>query len=200
MACHANDAATAIAEVIDLNESVKIAYDFYQNHPEETLIIVTADHETGGMVLGTGASQLNLKVLQHQTISQNALSSKIVELRKQKDNKVSWEDIKSLLSETMGLWSEVPMSDLEEKLIYEAFDDTFVKGNLTKEKSLYQEDEKISVIARNILNKKALVSWTSRNHSAGFAPVFALGVGAELFNHMMDNTCIPNIITEVAGY
>lgn len=200
MACHANDAATAIVEVIDLNESVKIAYDFYLKHPDETLIIVTADHETGGMVLGSGESRLNLKVLQHQKISQNALSNKIGELRKEKGNNVSWEEIKSLLSETMGLWNEIPISNSEEKLIYEVYENTFVKGDLTKEKSLYQDDEKISVVAKSILNKKALVGWTSRNHSAGFVPIFALGVGAELFNHLMDNTYIPKKIVEVAGY
>ena len=37
---------------MEFNDAVNIAYEFYQKHPEETLIIVTADHETGGVSLG----------------------------------------------------------------------------------------------------------------------------------------------------
>ncbi|AEF84582.1 alkaline phosphatase [Treponema primitia ZAS-2] len=51
-ACHANDAAGTIYDVISLDEAVKAAYDFYLKHPNETLIVVTGDHETGGMTLG----------------------------------------------------------------------------------------------------------------------------------------------------
>ncbi len=53
-ACHDNDAATAIGEVIAFNDAVKKAYQFYLKNPDNTLIIVTADHETGGLTLGTG--------------------------------------------------------------------------------------------------------------------------------------------------
>lgn len=53
-ACHDNDALTAIYEVNAFNEAIKKAYEFYLKHPENTLIIITADHETGGMAQGTG--------------------------------------------------------------------------------------------------------------------------------------------------
>ncbi|MDR2359546.1 MAG: alkaline phosphatase [Prevotellaceae bacterium] len=51
-AAHANDGATMIHETIDFSEAIKIAVDFYHQHPGETLILVTADHETGGLSLG----------------------------------------------------------------------------------------------------------------------------------------------------
>ena len=51
-ACHDNDALTAIWEINAFNEAIKKAYEFYLKHPENTLIIVTADHETGGMAQG----------------------------------------------------------------------------------------------------------------------------------------------------
>lgn len=200
MACHANDAATTFAEIIDLDESVKIAYDFYQRHPEETLIIVTADHETGGMVLGAGSSRLNLQVLQHQKMSQMALSSRIVELREQKKNKVSWENIKSLLSETMGFWDKVTLTAAEEEQIREVYKISFVEGDTSKVETLYQKDEKISVAANKIINKKANVGWMSSGHSAGFVPVFAIGAGAESFNSLMDNTQLSQKILEVADF
>jgi len=53
-ACHDNDAATAVAEILAFNDAIKPAYDFYKSHPENTLILVTADHETGGLSLGRG--------------------------------------------------------------------------------------------------------------------------------------------------
>jgi alkaline phosphatase len=53
-ACHDNDAATAVKEVIAFNDAIKKAYNFYLEHPQNTLIIVTADHETGGLTIGRG--------------------------------------------------------------------------------------------------------------------------------------------------
>ena len=48
---HDNLPFLTLHEVLDFNESVKLAYEFYKKHPDETLIVVTADHETGGLVL-----------------------------------------------------------------------------------------------------------------------------------------------------
>lgn len=53
-AAHANDAPAIVHEVLDFSEAVQKAIDFYNLHPEETLIIVTADHETGGISIGRG--------------------------------------------------------------------------------------------------------------------------------------------------
>ena len=44
---HGNDAATNIHEVMDFDAAIAVAYRFYEQHPDETLIVVTADHETG---------------------------------------------------------------------------------------------------------------------------------------------------------
>ena len=81
-ACHGNDAATAFEEVIDMDNAVKVAYEFYKKHPKETLIVVTADHETGGMGLGTIKYELSLKSLASQKQSQDILSRYITNLRK----------------------------------------------------------------------------------------------------------------------
>ena len=52
MAAHSNDAIGVIKETLDMDEAVKVALKFYEKHPKETLIIITADHETGGVSLG----------------------------------------------------------------------------------------------------------------------------------------------------
>lgn len=51
---HANKTMPTVMDVIELDNAVAVAYEFYQKHPDETLIIVTADHETGGLTLGCG--------------------------------------------------------------------------------------------------------------------------------------------------
>jgi alkaline phosphatase len=51
-AAHDNDGAAVIKEVIDFGDAIEVALEFYKKHASETLIVVTADHETGGMSLG----------------------------------------------------------------------------------------------------------------------------------------------------
>ncbi|MEW4371048.1 alkaline phosphatase [Paenibacillus kandeliae] len=47
---HDNDAALAIKAGQQLDKAVKVAKDYAKKHPD-TLVLVTADHETGGMVI-----------------------------------------------------------------------------------------------------------------------------------------------------
>lgn len=60
---HSHDLAGTVYEILDFDEAIKVAYDFYQKHPDETLIVVTADHETGGVVLGRKGSNYDLTAI-----------------------------------------------------------------------------------------------------------------------------------------
>ena len=51
-AAHSNNTIADIFETLDMDEAVAVAYEFYKKHPKQTLIVVTADHETGGVALG----------------------------------------------------------------------------------------------------------------------------------------------------
>ena len=199
-ACHVNDAATTFREVVDLADAVQKAYDFYLKHPEETLIVVTADHETGGIVLGTGSYHLNLRVLANQKVSLSKLTSKIKDLRGEKKNKVSWEEIQVLLSENLGFWNTVSLSKEDEQALKECYLKTFSGKEVDMVKNLYSEDEPLAKLAIRIINQLAKVSWASGGHSAGVVPVYAVGVGADRFNGRLDNTDIPTIIKELAGF
>lgn len=70
-ACHANDARSSIADTLALSEAVEEAIAFYKKHPKETLILVTADHETGGLTIGYAGTDYNLffRTLDGQKIS-----------------------------------------------------------------------------------------------------------------------------------
>lgn len=199
-ACHSNDAATAFHEVADMDEAVKVAYEFYSQHPDETLIVVTADHETGGFVLGTGAYKLNLQVLKNQKVSESGFTRILNELRKKYNNNVSWKKVQQALKENFGFWDKVKLNEKQEERLLAKYNDTFKGKEAKLEKSEYAQDEPLAAEAKRIIDEIALVGWTSGGHSAGYVPVFAIGAGADLFQGRIDNTEIPIKIAKAAGY
>lgn len=199
-ACHSNDAATVFHEVADMDEAVKVAYEFYSQHPDETLIVVTADHETGGFVLGTGAYKLNLQVLKNQKVSESGFTRILNELRKRYNNNVSWEKVQQALKENFGFWDKVKLNEKQEERLLAKYNDTFKGKEAKLEKSEYAQDEPLAAEAKRIIDEIALVGWTSGGHSAGYVPVFAIGAGADLFQGRIDNTEIPIKIAKAAGY
>ena len=44
-ACHRNDIGNVVNEVLDMDKAVKVAYEFYQQHPDETIIVISADQD-----------------------------------------------------------------------------------------------------------------------------------------------------------
>lgn len=199
-ACHANDAATTFHEVMDMDEAVKVAYEFYSQHPDETLIVITADHETGGFVLGTGPYKLNLQVLKNQKVSESGFTAIVNKLRQKTKNQVSWEAIRQALKENFGFWDQVQLNDKQEARLKAVYEKSFKGEGVQLEKSEYTQDEPIAGEAKRILDEIALIGWTSGDHSAGYVPVFAIGAGAELFQGRIDNTEIPEKIAKAAGF
>ncbi len=199
-ACHGNDGASAFAEVAAVDSCVRIAYEFYLRHPDETLIVLTADHETGGLVLSNGkSSTLNLKLLSYQKGSQDAFTERLHALRSETGNKVSWEQVRTALSEHYGFWNEVDVTEAEETDLKDIYKKSF-QGKMASEKNLYSENEPLAAAATRLLNTKAGLTWCTGGHSAGLVPVYACGVGAERFAGHNDNSQIPLIIAEIAGY
>ena len=198
-ACHGNDPATAFEEVIDMDNAIKVAYEFYKKHPKETLIVVSADHETGGLGLGTTKYELALKALTHQKQSQDELSRAITDLRKIR-KAINWNEVKELLAEKMGFWKELPLTWEQEKMLRDEYEESFVKKHVVFEESLYARTEPLAVAAKRVMSQIAMVGWTSPNHTAGYVPVYAIGAGSQLFMGKMDNTEIPQRIAKAAGY
>ena len=199
-ACHNNDAGTVVREVLDLDEAVKVAYEFYKKHPKETLIVITADHETGGLGMGYEGYKLALKSLVRQGNSQEELSRAITDLRKAKGRKATWEEVKALLTDKMGFWQEIPLTWEQERLLHDVYDESFVKNHVEFAESMYAKTEPLAAAARRVMSQLALVGWTSADHTAEYVPVFAIGAGSKAFMGKMDNTDIPKRIAKAAGY
>ena len=199
-ACHSNDGATVLNEVQDFDNAIKVAYEFYEQHPEETLIVITADHETGGLALGTGSYELNLQALKAQKVSENGFTSILNGLRKKYKNQVPWEAVQQALKDNFGFWGSVKLNEKQEARLKAVYDKTFGNQPIDLEKSEYLQNEQLAGEAKRILNSIARIGWTSGGHSAGFVPVFAIGANAHLFQGRLNNIEIPLKIAEAAGY
>ena len=137
-ACHANDMCF-IPEVLDLDNAVKVAYEFYQQHPDETLIVVTADHETGGLVLGyNGNYALYLKELTEQKVSVNKLEALL-----RAEGKTTWGKVNRIVKENTGV-------EIREK--HDENESIEVTSNLAR---------RIAAEAIYDLDRKAALSWAS---------------------------------------
>ena len=193
-ASHANDGGTVLREVLDFDNAIKVAYDFYMQHPDETLIVVTADHETGGMALGNSDYTLNLKVLAEQKCSSDLLSDQLSALQKEAGKRLTWEQVKEVISKNTGLYAEVEMSEVDDQLLQAAFAQMIQHQGV--EKSLYKDINALASKALALLNQKSRLGWTSKGHTASTVPVFAIGVGAERFTGWHDNSEIAPLIYE----
>jgi len=198
---HANDAAACFGDVIAMDDAIKVAYEFYKKHPKETLIVVTADHETGGLALTGGSYSVNTGVLQYQKVSKHGFSEVLNKLRHEKKDKVEWADVKAALTENFGFWKEVRISHDDEMALYDEWYHSFRTNEKVKmAESLYYKDEPLSDLAVKVMNRCARLTWPVGSHSGIYVPVFAVGAGAELFTGQIDNADIPVKIAKAAGY
>lgn len=200
-ACHAQDGATAFREVQMVDSCVRLAYDFYLQHPDETLIVLTADHETGGLTLGcnAGGYVANFGLLANQTCSLDGVTRHLQALRSETHNHVVWDQVKAVLTQDLGFWQGVEITADEEKEIADIFRRSFV-GKMPNETNLYSENEPLAGHCVRLLNQKAHIGWTTYGHTAGLVPVYACGVGAEAFMGHNDNSTIAPTIARIAGW
>ena len=108
-ACHRNDIGNAINEVLDMDKAVKVAYEFYQQHPDETIIVISADHETGGLVMGTGPYELHTELLKYQRKSIDELKWILTEQYKKAPKKFTWPAVEKQLRELMGFGAGITL-------------------------------------------------------------------------------------------
>ncbi len=190
-ASHINDAKTVVGEVIEFNDSIKEALKFYRKHPKETLIIVTSDHETGGLGLGFKNTkyEMSLDKLKNQTMSSSELSKLFLEYKISKSNRVSKADAFSILQKHLGLGNKELSLDLTDAETTKL--ETALKQSLSKKLEdvgkKEQEDPFISEAIKT-LNNKSGIGWTTLSHTAVPVVLFAIGAQSFLFDKYLDNT------------
>ncbi|MCQ2252424.1 MAG: alkaline phosphatase [Bacteroidales bacterium] len=201
---HANDAVSNVYETIALDEAIGVAMEFYNQHPDETLIVFTGDHECGGLTLGFAGthyeSAFNLMVNQSRSFEVFANDMRAFV----KDH--SFNEVLAMLKDNFGLGADGPLalSDYEVKRLKEAYQlsrDEKSADLSSEEKDLfYGGYEPVTVTATTILDNKAGVEWASFSHTALPVPVYSMGQGSSLLSGYIDNTDIPKAIIKAAGW
>ena len=200
-ALHANDGGAAIKEVINFDEALRVAYDFYLKHPDETLILVTADHDTGGMALGNDYIKYasNLGIFDHQRKSKEAFSEECKAMLRSR-RVYTWDDMRQKLSEDFGLFTAIPVSEKQEQALKDKFTATFELRNTEDQKTLYANFDALSVAVLRLINDAAGIGFTATSHTGNPVPLFAIGVGADLFKGLNNNSEIaPTMLRLVEG-
>ena len=199
-ACHANDAGSSIHDTQALADAVQVAIDFASEHPDETLILVTGDHETVGLTIGFAGTDYDtyLDLLENQKISYAKFDSDYV--ASYKENKTPFEDVLSDIEELFGLKAQgaaddkLVLTEYEMEQLRAAYEKS-VNGTAASEYEqeeyvLYGTYEPLSVTITHIINNKSGISFTSYSHTGLPVAVLAEGVGAENFSGYYDNTQI----------
>jgi len=205
-ACHANDAVATIGDMIDFDNAVGVALEFYKKHPLQTLIVVTGDHETGGMTIGhaTTAYMAYYDRLLGQTTSFQYFGTNQWPAHKAvwqasvcpnvaaPDNLENNADMLSLMETLFGLkWTD--LNAYQKEKLEDAYDMSLcgTNDNSTPENQfLYGGYNPIIVTITHILNERASIGWTSYSHTGVPVPVFAQGREAWRFAGFYDNTDI----------
>ncbi|MDA3819762.1 MAG: alkaline phosphatase [Candidatus Delongbacteria bacterium] len=184
-AAHANDAATIVREVIDFDKAVQEALKFYLQHPDETLVVVTSDHETGGLGLGNAEMkfQTNYALLEKQSMSVEYMAELL------HSGYINASDLPEIFD--LDDLSRTESEQVKEAAVFAGNEVSHIR---------YGGYSPLPVTYGQILNKRAGVGFTTWEHTAAPVPVYAIGPGAEIFSGQMDNTDIPKRIMQVTGY
>ncbi|MBS3779121.1 MAG: alkaline phosphatase [Desulfovermiculus sp.] len=209
-ACHANDGVAAIHDTLEFEKALQKAYDFYEQHPEETLILATGDHECGGMTLGFAGTKYatHFDVLSNQKVSFQKFSQEIIpEFQKQGQG---FEQVQPVITEVFGLKFQGDPKDHmvlkphEAKKIKKAYERSMAGSQERSDNEetylLYGGYDPLSVTLTHILNQKAGIGWTSYKHTGVPVTTSAIGVGSERFNGAYDNTDLGLKVMEIMGF
>lgn len=214
-ACHANDAGSSINDTIALSDAVSAAVDFYNRHPNDTLILVTGDHETGGLTIGFAGTNYDtyLTNMQNQVISYAKFDADYV--AKYKANQTPFSEVLKDIKSNFGLrtsgdadaakYPNLVLTDYEYKRLEAAYNRTLAVGTSGQSKMsqeeyvLYGTYEPLSVTITHILNNKSGMSFTSYSHTGLPVPVFAIGNGSGNFQGYYDNTDIFKKVAAMTG-
>lgn len=198
-ALHGNDAKTAITDIIHFNDALQIAYDFMMKHPDETLIVVTADHDTGGLSVGRKSGyNVYFDYLGAQKVSKEMFSYYCEQLLKS-EKEPSWEDMEKYLKDNLGFWTIVPLKEKDTKKLHKNFHKVFIDRKGKSEKTLYNDFNNFAAEVWELLSEKAAIGFTTRSHTGNPVPVYAVGVGQEEFRNLNNNIDIPVKIRKIAN-
>ena len=171
-ACHSYDGPGAAWELRDFDRAVAAVERFRQTHAD-TLVLVTADHATGGLAIN---DYVDWQALERQRASVEWMAD---ELR-------AGNADASMVHEMTG-YEDIVDADLESVL---------------SEPDKYEARRNLGRVLseRNGVTWMPFVGEDTRGHTGEDVPLYAAGPGAERFQGVLDNADIGRLMFEIAGF
>jgi alkaline phosphatase len=184
---HRNDAAALIQALWALDDAAQVALDFRRRAPGDTLIVVTGDHETGGLSVTYALNDLS------SLSSSNRLYPTDEHLRMVSRIRIS-------LAKAAGLIGRKPTPELLDKVVAEHFPgfrlDDDLRSALLKGQPL--ERNAASYLPQptlgRMVSRQTGIYWGTTGHTTEPVVVGAVGPGAALFRGYMDNTDFAKVL------
>jgi len=194
-ACHANDAGAAIHDVLAMDAAIRVALDFAKNHPRDTLVVVTGDHETGGLTIGFAGTQYDtfFDKVALQKRSYVAFDDEVLKPYKAKTSLANAKlaDLLPAIKESFGVDFNT-LSAFQKEQIEFAFQRSMgneqIRSFAEDKYLLYGGYEPLTVKLTQMMNQTAGIGWTSYAHTGVPVPTFASGVHQDIFGGYYDNT------------
>ncbi len=164
---HDNDIVGAMSEVKDFEAAFKEAIQFALNR-EDTIVIATADHSTGGMSIDRNDNyKWNPSVIKSITATPFVIARRLHETKE--------------------------MTTLQQHMPFplDAEDLKAIEATLEME----VEDTRQTLI--NIINHYSSTGWTTKGHTGEDVPIYAYGQNSHLFSGRMENSDIAKILFQI---
>lgn len=203
-AAHCNDATGTIYDTLALDKAIAQAYEFYKKHPKETLIVIAADHETGGMAMGISLDSKGYFLKLNELLKVKASTEDVLAyvypqmITDIKDVEKRHEAYRAYIAENFGL---TDLTKREVKKIESAMATEDKNATLdAAEQTTYGYAYTPTMIAvAHLVSERARISWTSYVHTSSVIALSAVGNQAESFSGFKDNTDLPRTIANAMG-
>ena len=206
-ACHANDGAAVLWDIIEFDNAVKTAFDFAAKRPGEVLIVVTGDHETGMLSISHASTgyQVFLPLLAQQKASIGVLARMTERFVRDGRAEATFENYKSFITENTGLvfteegnWRAGNLN-LTRREMQDLENDFNRTKTAIADDAASGKDRVVRTMVR-MLNNKAGLTWGSGGHTA--MPVVTTAWGNQalpVIQGIRDNTDIAVQLKKAVG-
>ncbi|WGK83229.1 alkaline phosphatase [Vibrio aestuarianus] len=184
-AAHANDIAGTVYDTLAFDAAVQKALDFYNENPEDTLIVITGDHETGGMGMGFGKNYfITLEQIRN---TQESIEDKL--------QSIYTGDRKAFYTHIAKQFNLNDITADEKDVIERAMD--AVDNKDVHADTNYGGYDPVAIAVAHVTSKRAGIYWTSYAHTATQLPLSAIGVQADRLGGFKDNTEVAHTIADI---
>jgi len=179
---HINDIACAMAEMDDFAHAVSRAKAYVDTHPD-TLLVVTADHSTGGLAIGKKIKKSDKTVSEEERLKSYIWYPDVI-----RKVKASSYAIAKAIRESADI-----------NATFKKYTDITLDSDAYAEiqSALVKKDKKIRNIVNSIINRYSNTGWTTHGHTAVDVETFAYGKDSEKFKGCLDNTDIAKKIFDI---